>query len=466
MLESHAKAWPSGGDPHVLSILEFFDNGAVPLHVVDSDGIIRQANKAELALVGYPAEEYVGRNIEEFHADKAAISQVMELLQSGQTVRAFPAQLRTKDGLIRHVEITSSPHFENGRFVNTRCFTMDVTELVMARAEAAAKDDAMRQVLDSLPAAVYTTDREGRITYFNRAAVEFAGREPALGQDEWCVTYRLRTMDGAFLPHDQCPMAVALKENRAVRGVEALAERPDGTLVPFMPFPTPLWDAAGELVGAVNMLVDVSQRKEAEANQRLLLSELDHRVKNNLQMLHSLLAGAGREAENQEAQRILQDASRRVAAIAAAQQQLYRGTPGRSFSSAGLVKTVCDNASLTFAEHTSIEVDAEDHALRNDVAAPLSLIINELVTNAAKYATSGDDPAKIRVALRANRGVLQLRVQDSGPGFAGPVPTGRRASGLGLVGGLVRQLGGAFEVQPGPGAICDVTFPIALNGAN
>ena len=69
-------------------------------------------------------------------------------------------------------------------------------------------------------------------------------------------------------------MAIALKENRPVRGVEALAERPDGSMVPFLPFPTPLRNEAGELVGAINMLVDISERKTAEAQQKLLLAEL------------------------------------------------------------------------------------------------------------------------------------------------------------------------------------------------
>jgi PAS domain S-box-containing protein len=120
-------------------------------------------------------------------------------------------------------------------------------------------------VLDALPAAIYTTDAEGTLTYFNRAAAELAGREPEVGKDRWCVTWRLRRADGSVLPHDECPMAQALKEQRPIRGVEAFAERPDGTLVPFAPYPTPIFDASGEMIGAVNMLVDISEQKEAEA---------------------------------------------------------------------------------------------------------------------------------------------------------------------------------------------------------
>jgi PAS domain-containing protein len=119
----------------------------------------------------------------------------------------------------------------------------------------------LRTVLDALPAAVYTTDAAGRVTYYNEAAADLAGRRPSLGSDEWCVTWRLFNADGTPLPHEDCPMAVAIKENRPVRGAEAILERPDGTRIPFAPYPTPLRDASGALIGAVNLLVDVSERK-------------------------------------------------------------------------------------------------------------------------------------------------------------------------------------------------------------
>lgn len=108
---------------------------------------------------------------------------------------------------------------------------------------------------DSFPAPLYATDASGAVTYFNDACVEFAGRLPEVGRDRYCVTWRLWDDDGAFLPHDQCPMAIALRDQRPVRGVEALAERPDGARRRFRPFATPALDASGKLVGAVNLLV-------------------------------------------------------------------------------------------------------------------------------------------------------------------------------------------------------------------
>ncbi|MGH7115462.1 MAG: PAS domain-containing protein, partial [Stellaceae bacterium] len=151
-------------------------------------------------------------------------------------------------------------------------------------------DWRFRQLLEALPAAVYTTDAEGRLTFYNQAAVEFSGRRPELGSDRWCVSWRLYRPDGTFLPHDECPMAIALKEDRPIRGVEAVLERPDGTRIHFIPFPTPLYDASGALIGAVNMLVDISEQKSAEEVQQRLNEILERRVEQRTREISETLA--------------------------------------------------------------------------------------------------------------------------------------------------------------------------------
>jgi len=126
---------------------------------------------------------------------------------------------------------------------------------------AIATAPAWRPVLDQLPVPIYTTDAEGSVTYWNRACVELAGRRPQLGKDKWCVTWKIYTTTGEHLPHDQCPMAEAIREQRIVRDVVAIAARPDGTRRAFRPYPTPLFDEDGELTGAINMLVDVTDEQ-------------------------------------------------------------------------------------------------------------------------------------------------------------------------------------------------------------
>ncbi len=139
-----------------------------------------------------------------------------------------------------------------------------------AELEVSESEQRFREMIDALPAAVYTTDAEGRLTHFNPAAVKLAGRVPELGTDSWCVSWKLFWPDGTPLPHDQCPMAIALNEGRIVNGAEVILERPDGKRVWITPYPQVLRDADGKVVGGINMLLEVTERKEAEKTANLL----------------------------------------------------------------------------------------------------------------------------------------------------------------------------------------------------
>ena len=109
-------------------LVDFFENATVGLHWVGSDGIILRANKAELDMLGYSREEYVGRRIAEFHVDEDVICDILKRLKAGEKLDEYPARLRCKDGSIREVLIDSSVLWRNGEFVHTRCFTRDVTK--------------------------------------------------------------------------------------------------------------------------------------------------------------------------------------------------------------------------------------------------------------------------------------------------------------------------------------------------
>jgi PAS domain S-box-containing protein len=125
--------------------------------------------------------------------------------------------------------------------------------------------ETFRRLLGSLPAALYTTDKHGCITYCNQAAVDLWGTRPELGKDRWSDLWRLRYSDGTLVPLDDRPTQIVLNEGRAVRGPEALLERPNGSLVPIMPCPSPLFDEQGKVIGVVNMQIDLTERKQAEA---------------------------------------------------------------------------------------------------------------------------------------------------------------------------------------------------------
>ncbi|HEY4105544.1 MAG TPA: PAS domain S-box protein, partial [Polyangiaceae bacterium] len=277
-------------------LLDFVENASVGMHWVGPDGIIQWANRTELELLGYTRDEYIGRHFAQFHADESLGVDLLRRLTNGEEVHDCGAQLRCKDGSIRDVLINSNVLWEGDKFIHTRCFTRDVTQGKRAEEALRESERRFREMIDALPVAVYTTDADGRLSHFNPACIELAGRVPEVGKDSWCVTWKLYRADGTAMQPDECPMAVALKKGEIVRGEEAIAERPDGTRVWFLPYPTPLRDAEGRVVGGINMLVDVTERKRAEqalmdADKRKdeFLATLAHELRNPLAPIRNSL---------------------------------------------------------------------------------------------------------------------------------------------------------------------------------
>ena len=132
-------------------------------------------------------------------------------------------------------------------------------------AEYEAKNEMpYSQLIHSLQIPIYTTDTEGVITSFNKAAAALWGREPEIGKDYWCGSYKIYKPDGSDMPFDECPMAVCLKEKRPVHGEEIVVMRPDGSARNVAPHPEPIFNSEGNMVGAVNMLVDITTIKNTE----------------------------------------------------------------------------------------------------------------------------------------------------------------------------------------------------------
>lgn len=429
------------------------------IKLVARDGTILQMNAAGCEMLSSSASQLIGACVFDViapeHREAWRINH--ERICNGEPLN-WDFDLIGADGRRRHMASHAAPLAMPDGSVAQLAVTRDVTASREQERALREQKQRLQELLEALPAAVYTTDAEGRITFYNQAAAHMAGRNPRIGEDLWCVTWKLFWPDGRPLPHDQCPMAVALKENRAVRGEEAVAERPDGVRIPFIPYPTPIRDAGGNLVGAINMLVDVTERKQAEYRQRMLLDELNHRVKNNLQMLYSLLLAGQRDTHSVEAKTVLEDAAHRVGAIAAAQRVLYSAESATTFSTNEFLQAVCNAAQQAFAGDVKIHVAPGSGDLSNEVSMPLALILNELLTNAVKHGLRGRKHGVIKVQLTRDGDMFALAVEDDGRGYD-LKPTGRRSSGLGLVAGLARQLGGGFEVTRGPGARCIVRFP-------
>jgi PAS domain S-box-containing protein len=122
----------------------------------------------------------------------------------------------------------------------------------------------LRHFLDAIPAAAYICDVDGRLILYNEAAVTLWGRMPTVGDDQWCGSYKMHWPDGTAMPLNQCPMAIALKTSRSHWGADAVIERPDGTRRDVLANPQLLHDSTGSVIGALNILVDITERKQKE----------------------------------------------------------------------------------------------------------------------------------------------------------------------------------------------------------
>lgn len=137
-----------------------------------------------------------------------------------------------------------------------------IAQVAAARAQG---EEVLRETLQSMPVAIYLTDREGWLTHHTAACTAFFGRIPQPGEDRWSPAWRLYREDGTYLPPEECALAEALRQNAPVRGVVTIAEHEDGSRVMFLPYPTPLRDGDGAVAGAINLLIDITDQFQADA---------------------------------------------------------------------------------------------------------------------------------------------------------------------------------------------------------
>jgi len=322
--------------------------------------------------------------------------------------------------------------------------------------ETAGPDQLFHDLLQALPAAIYTTDSDGRITFFNKACIGFAGRTPKIGE-MWCVTWKLFWPDGTPLPHEDCPMAVALKEKRPIRGVDAVAERPDGSRIHFTPYPTPLRDTAGNMVGAVNMLVDITARKQAEDRMMLLTREVDHRSNNLLAVIQAMLRLTKADSV-EEFQRAFDGRLNALSNV----QKLFSGSRWAGASVADLINE--ELRPYRSSDDNRISVAGPEVQLSSALGQAVAMAIHELATNAAKYGALASETGRLEIGWRSGDDrTLHLTWRETG----GPMirkPT-RAGFGIGAIDQMVRTLNGVVARHWKPeGLICELALPHANPG--
>jgi len=234
---------------------DFVENALEGLHKVGPDGKILWANKAELDLLGYAPDEYIGHHIAEFHVDGDVIDDILCRLKRGENLFNCPARLRCKDGAIKHVLIHSNAHFEDGQFVYTRCFTRDVT----ADTEAERDRSLLASIIDCSDDAIVSKTLEGIIRSWNAGAERVFGysAQEAIGQPVTII-----------IPPDRLEeervILERLKRGQRIDHFETERLAKDGRRLDISLTVSPVRDATGKIVGASKIARDITDRKQAD----------------------------------------------------------------------------------------------------------------------------------------------------------------------------------------------------------
>ncbi len=239
---------------------DFFENASVGMHWVGPDGTILRVNRAELDLLGYGREEYVGHHIAEFHADQNLIADMLRRLGAGETLRDFEAQMRCKDGSLKDVLVDSSVLWEDGRFVHTRCFTRDITD----RRRAELAHARLAAIVESSQDAIISKTLDSRIVSWNAGAEHLFGytAQEAVGQSILLLIPPERH-------HEERMILERLGRGERIEHYETVRVTKSGRRIDVSLTISPLRDGAGRIVGASKIARDVTARKLTE--RRLLL---------------------------------------------------------------------------------------------------------------------------------------------------------------------------------------------------
>jgi PAS domain S-box-containing protein len=364
--------------------------------------------------------------------------------------------------------------------IRMRGTVQDVTELKIAEEKLRESEEKYRNIVETANEGIFLMDSEFKITFANKRTIELMGysHEETIGR---------QVMD--FICEESKPTAGKKLEKRRggiSESYELKLKCKDGSLFWALINAKPLLNKNGDFTGSLCMYTDITKRKEAEealANiENARKKEIHHRIKNNLQVISSLLDLQAekfkdrediRDSEVLEAFRESQD---RVISMALIHEELHRNEGLDKLNFSQYIKELADNLFLTYKlgnDGTRFNKDIEENIFFNvDTAVPLGIIINELVSNSLKYAFQGRDRGEIRVKLhreedrecgieKRNSTAYVLSVSDNGVGIPKELDIENLDSlGLQLVTSLVEQLNGELELERNNGTEFTIRFTV------
>jgi len=443
---------------------DFLEHAAEGLHMVGPDGTILWANQEELAMLGYLREEYVGRRIHEFHVDAPVLEDFLDRLKRGETFHSLPARLRSRDGTIRHVVVSSNGLFRDGEFVCTRCMTRDVSR------ERAAEEGLaqLAAIVESTDDAVIGKDVQGVVTSWNPGAERIHGHRA----DEMIGASILKIVPPE-LHGEEREILARIAAGERITHYETVWLAKSGARVNVSLTVSPIRDPGGRVIGASAIARDISQRIDADRRKDEFLAILAHELRNPLAPVRNalmLLRTPGAAAEQRsKALGIAERQTQHMARLLDDLLDVARITSGhvplrkQTFALQPVLLHAVDAIrSYAEAKNQRIVVDLQaDRLQMHGDPVRIQQVVANLLHNAVKYSDSGGN---IALTCRPGGGLATIAVRDDGIGF-GPELHGklftlftqadasahRAAGGLGIGLALVREFverhGGSVEAR-------------------
>ena len=403
---------------------DFFENANVGLHWVGPDGLVLRVNQAELDLLGYRPGEYVGRNIAEFHADQPVIEDILARLLHGESLTQYPARMRGKDGSIKHVLINSSGLWEDGKFVHSRCFTLDVTD----RKRAEETRALLAAIVAASDDAIVSKTLDGVIQSWNAGARRLYGysESEAVGQP-------ITLIIPPELHDEERAILARLRRGERIDHYETMRVSKDHRRIDVSLTISPIYDGSGRIIGASKVGRDITERKraekalrEAEERKDEFLAVLGHELRNPLAPLRTgadLLEHAAARPDLIESIRSMMN--RQLAHMT----RLLDDLLDVSRISSGKLELQRAPLDLQGVIEAAVElarplIDEHDHELtirRADQPMPiegdfdrLTQVLGNLLSNAAKYMEPG---GTVTLETEVKGDHAFVRVRDTGLGI-------------------------------------------------
>jgi two-component sensor histidine kinase len=370
---------------------------------------------------------------------------------------------------------------EEGQIVRWFGTNTDISEQkrgeeALARAHERTESDRRRleAILETTPVGVVLIEAgTGRLSLINRrAAAVYLEDFDGLDLEAHLAKVKVLRPDGTSFPTEELPVSRAIR-GEEVHNVEMTIERGNGIRVPIIVSAAPLRNAAGEVTTAVIVMDDISERKQAEERvkaslheKEVLLKEIHHRVKNNLQVISSLVSLQAGGSRDETIRQVLNEVSYRVRSMALVHEKLYQSSDLAHIDFADYLRSLLSfiwRAHGSGASGVRLKLELEPVALPVDTAVPCGLIVNELAGNALKHAFTGRKQGEVTVSLRKRaEGGIRLGVADNGNGLpAGLDWREAKSLGLKLVQMLAGQLDAAVEVESRQGTCFEIIMSSA-----